>query len=256
MIFYIFTLFPDAFKGYLDSSILGKSIAAGLNRIQLIDIRDFADDKHKTCDAAPYGGGPGMLLKPGPLSRAIDSINLSPKRVVYPTPSGKVFNQSYAEDLLQEKVIYIICGHYEGIDQRIIDLYVSDEISIGDYILFSGEVGAMVIIDVVSRLEKGVIKIESIENESFDDGLLEHPHYTRPQKFRNLAVPDVLVSGNHKKIREWRLMKKLEKTFNYRPDLLASAELSDEKKDILRKIQGRKRNGSDKNNRSETDKGR
>ena len=219
MIFYILTLFPDAFESYLKSSILGKSIAKNDINVNLINIRDFARDKHKKCDDSPFGGSPGMLMKPEPLALALDSINAKNKRVIFLTPSGKLYKQKTAVELVLEKELVIICGHYEGIDQRIIDIYVTDEISIGDYIMFSGEVGSMVLIDSISRLVKGVIKEESIREETFKDGLLEYPQYTRPRVFKGIEVPEILVSGNHAKIDEWRKQKSLEKTLKVRPDL-------------------------------------
>ena len=232
------------FQGYLDSSILAKSIAADLNRVHLVNIRDFAVDKHRTCDDAPYGGGPGMLLKPEPLEGALDAVEAVGKRTVYLTPSGGLYKQSYCCELSKENELVIICGHYEGIDQRIIDFYVNDEISIGDYIMFSGEVAAMVLLDSLARLGKGVIKAESIENESFAAGMLEYPQYTRPRKFRSWEVPEVLVSGNHAEIENWRLKKSLEKTAAMRPGLLKSRCFTDQERKILRTIeQEEKKNG-------------
>ena len=233
MIFYILTLFPEMFIGYLQSSILGKSIERDLNKVHLINFRDYALDKHKTCDDAPYGGGPGMLIKAEPLAGALDSIGASGQRVIYLTPHGKVFNQRYAGELAEERTLTVICGHYEGVDQRIIDLYVTDEISIGDYILFSGEVGAMVILDTIARQTEGVIKLESLKDESFSNNLLEYPQYTRPAVFRGREVPDVLTSGNHKQIREWRLKESLKRTLRVRPDLLKESDMNNEEKELM-----------------------
>ncbi len=220
MIFNILTLFPETFDGYLNTSIVNRAIFKEQIKVEIINIRDFALDKHRQCDDSTYGGGPGMLLKAEPLSVALDSINAKNKRVVFLTPSGKLFNQGYAKELVLEKEIVFICGHYEGIDQRIIDLYVTDEISIGDYILFSGEVGSMVLIDTIARLVKGVIKEESLFEESFEKGLLEYPQYTRPRTFKGLTVPEVLLSGNHAEILKWRKNMSIEKTKKFRPDLL------------------------------------
>jgi tRNA (guanine37-N1)-methyltransferase len=247
LIFYILSLFPEMFAGYLEGSILGKSIEADQIEVKLINIRDFAFDKHKSCDSAPYGGGPGMLLKPEPLSRAIESVGEKVKRTVYLTPSGRLFNQQYAVELSKLESILLICGHYEGIDQRIIDIYVNDEISIGDYVIFSGEVAAMVVLDAVTRLVEHIVKPESLKEESFTRGLLEYPQYTRPQCFKDREVPEVLVSGHHANIRAWRIRKSLEKTFKYRPDLLNSVKLTQEQMEILEEIrQEEMRDGSDK----------
>jgi tRNA (guanine37-N1)-methyltransferase len=221
------------FKGYLQSSILGKSIERDLNKVYLINFRDYALDKHKTCDDAPYGGGPGMLIKAEPLAGALDSIGASGRRVIYLTPHGKRFDQKYAGELAEERSLTVICGHYEGLDQRIIDLYVTDEISIGDYILFSGEVGAMVILDTIARQTEGVIKPESLKDESFSNNLLEYPQYTRPAVFRGLEVPDVLTSGNHKQIKEWRLKESLKRTLRVRPDLIKESGLNNEEKELM-----------------------
>lgn len=237
MIFNVFTLFPEVFKGYIESSILGKAISAGTIAVNLINIRDFATDKHRTCDDYTYGGGPGMVLKPEPLSRAIESIDWSGKRIVYLTPSGRLFNQALAGEFASMPEIVLVCGKYEGIDQRIIDHYVTDEVSIGDYVLNSGEIACQVIIDSVARLVPGVIKTESLEVESFRrGGLLEYPQYTRPVDFLGMNVPEILISGHHKKIEEWRLRMSLAKTLKYRPDLLGKLELTIAEKSILEEI--------------------
>lgn len=236
MIFYVVTLFPEIFSGYLNSSILEKAIARNLFAVKLINIRDFALDKHRTCDDYTYGGGPGMILKPEPLSLALESVKPGGKRVIYLSPSGKLLKQGYAEELSEQKELILICGRYEGVDQRIIDYYVDDEISLGDYVLASGEIAAMVLIDTVSRLIPGVINKESLNEESFIQNLLEYPQYTRPKEFLNMSVPDILVSGHHAKIREWRLRKSLEKTLKYRPELLDEIELTEEMKKFLKEI--------------------
>ena len=233
MIFTILTLFPEMFKGYLETSILGKSIEQGLNQVDLVNMRDFAQDKHRSCDDAPYGGGAGMLLKPEPVACALDSVKDRSRRIIYLSPSGRLFRQALAEEMAREESLVMVCGHYEGIDQRIIDLYVTDEISIGDYVLFSGEVGAMVLMDAVARLVEGVIRPESLEEESFSRHLLEYPQYTRPAVFRGLEVPEVLVSGHHEQIRQWRLRESLKKTQKMRPELLKGARLTAEEKEIL-----------------------
>jgi tRNA (guanine37-N1)-methyltransferase len=220
MTFTVLTLFPDIVSAFFGNSIMAKAIEKGLIDYNIVDIRDFAMDKHRTCDDATYGGGAGMVLKAEPLAGALDFVHGEDKRVVYPAPSGKLFNQRKAAELSAEQELVFICGRYEGIDQRIIDLYVDDELSIGDYVISSGEIASLVIIDAVYRLVDGVINGESLEEESFTDGLLEYPHYTRPQEFRNLAVPDILLSGNHAEIERWRRQKRIEKTEQNRPELL------------------------------------
>ncbi len=232
----ILTLFPEILEGYFGSSIMAKAVDKGLFEYNLINFRDFAEDRHRTCDDAPYGGGAGMVLKPEPLAKALDSIEASGKRVVFPTPSGRPFTQSVAEDLASEEELVFICGRYEGLDQRIIDAYVTDELCIGDYVLSSGEVASLVVVDAVYRLREGIISAESLEEESFSDGLLEYPHYTRPEVFKGIKVPDILLSGHHENIRSWRLGKRLEKTLSNRPDLLAHRESSDEEQKILENI--------------------
>ena len=220
----VLSLFPEIVDGYFKSSIMAKAVEKGIVDYSAVNIRDFAFDRHRTCDDYPYGGGAGMVLKPEPLSGALDSVNAKERRVIYPSPSGRLFDQKYAAELAEAEDLVFICGRYEGIDQRIIDLYVDDEISIGDYVISSGEISALVIIDSVYRLLDGVINGESLLEESFSDGLLEYPHYTRPAVFKGLEVPEVLVSGHHAKIKEWRKEKQLEKTKKNRPDLLAKLQ--------------------------------
>lgn len=221
MKFTILSLFPEILEGFFQASIMKKSVEKGLIDYQLVNIRDYAFDKHKTCDDSPYGGGAGMVLKAEPLALALDSVGAANKRTLYPTPSGRLFNQSLALDLSKETELVFICGRYEGIDQRIIDEYVDDEISIGDYVISSGEISTLVIVDAIYRLCEGVITAESLDEESFADGLLEYPHYTRPEEFRGQKVPEVLLSGHHKKIVEWRREKSMDKTKRLRPELLA-----------------------------------
>lgn len=223
MKFHVLTLFPEIPRAFFESSIMAKAVEKEIIAYELVNIRDFAFDKHKTCDDSPYGGGAGMLMKTEPLKRALDSVKSKKKRVIYVTPSGKPFTQKLAYELSKEKDLVLVCGRYEGIDQRIIDSYVDDEISIGDYVLSSGEVAATVIIDAVYRLVEGVISKESLEEESFSDGLLEYPQYTRPEVFEGMKVPDILLSGHHENIRKWRLKKRLAKTMAVRPDLLVQA---------------------------------
>ena len=227
MRFNVLTLFPEIPKAFFESSIMAKAVERELIGYNLVNIRDFAFDKHKTCDDLTYGGGAGMLLLPEPLGLALDSVEAQQKRVIYVSPSGTLFNQRYAEELSAEKELIFICGRYEGIDQRIIDEYVDDEISVGDYVMSSGEVAALVIIDAVYRLIEGVISGESLAEESFSDNLIEYPQYTRPRSFKGREVPDVLLSGHHLNIKKWRLKKRLEKTLKNRPDLIERAKNSE-----------------------------
>ncbi|MEI8092885.1 MAG: tRNA (guanosine(37)-N1)-methyltransferase TrmD [Spirochaetales bacterium] len=221
MKFTVLSLFPEILEGFFQSSLMKKAVERGLVAIEFVNIRDFATDKHRTCDDIPYGGGAGMVLKPEPLARALDSVGAGQKRTLYPTPSGRLFKQATAQELAAEEELVFICGRYEGIDQRIIDEYVDDEISLGDYVMSSGEIATLVIIDAVYRLREGVIKAHSLEEESFSGGfLLEYPQYTRPELFRERTVPEVLLSGHHKNILQWRSTQSLEKTKRLRPDLL------------------------------------
>jgi len=183
--------------------------------------------------------GAGMVLKPEPLCKALESIKAKEKRVIYPSPSGKRLTQALAKELSKEENLVFICGHYEGIDQRVIDLYVDDEISIGDYVISSGEISSLVVIDSVYRLIDGVISSESLDEESFSDGLLEYPQYTRPNVFNGLEVPQVLLSGNHKSIKKWRLEKRLEKTLSFRPELLEEKSLDLESRKTLQELRNR-----------------
>ena len=228
MRFNVLTLFPEIPAAFFESSIMAKAVERGLITYNLVNIRDFAYDKHRTCDDLTYGGGAGMLLLPQPLALTLDSVQAAEKRVIYVTPSGKPFTQAYAAELAREPELVFICGRYEGIDQRIIEEYVDDEISLGDYVMSSGELAALVIIDAVYRLIDGVISRESLEEESFSDGLLEYPQYTRPQIFRDRAVPEVLLSGHHEHIRKWRLAQRIKKTLAMRPDLLTAIRSSPE----------------------------
>ena len=221
----VLTLFPEITDAFFANSIMAKAIKRGVIEYQAINIRDFATDKHKTCDDAPYGGGPGMLMLPEPLGLALDfalkgDSHLFKPRVIYLSPSGRTFNQELARELAAEKELVLICGRYEGIDQRIIDRYVDDEISVGDYVLSSGEVAALAIIDATYRLVDSVICADSLDEESFSSGLLEYPQFTRPEVFDTMKVPEVLLSGHHEQIRRWRLEKRVEKTLRLRPDLI------------------------------------
>ena len=238
----ILTLFPGLFEGYLESSILARAIARGIVTVRLVDIRTFATDKHHVCDDAAYGGGAGMVMKPEPIALALGATSMTGKRIIYLTPAGRRYTQAAAAELAREQEMTLLCGRYEGIDQRILDSYVTDEVSIGDYVLSGGEVAAMAVVDAVVRLVPGVITGESLEEESFAQGLLEYPHYTRPEEFRGMRVPQILLSGHHAKIRRWRLAKSIEKTMKNRPELLESDGLSAEARKLVAQI---KREGDD-----------
>lgn len=232
----ILSLFPEILEGYFGSSIMAKAVEKGLFSYEVVNFRDFAYDRHRTCDDAPYGGGAGMVLKAEPLAEALEQVGARNRRTIYPSPSGRVFNQAAAEELAQEAELIIVCGRYEGLDQRIIDLYVDDELCVGDYVLSSGEVAALTIIDAVYRLCEGIISAESLEEESFSDGLLEYPHYTRPEVFRELRVPEILLSGHHEHIRQWRLKERLSKTLRNRPDLLEKRHLTSEEQKFIEEL--------------------
>lgn len=227
MKFTVLTLFPEIVRVYFESSIMARAVQKGIIAYDLVNIRDFALDKHRTCDDSPYGGGAGQLMLPEVLGSALESVKAykKEKRVIYVTPSGKPFTQKVAAELSKEEELVIICGRYEGIDQRIIDRYVDDEICIGDYVMSSGEVAAEVVIDTVYRLVDGVISSESLAEESFSDSLLEYPQYTKPPVYKGMEVPEVLISGNHENIRKWRLKKRIQKTFLNRPDLIAESRM-------------------------------
>ncbi len=236
MKFDVLTLFPEMFAP-VKESILGRAQEKELIDINLINIRDFSKDKHKKVDDTPYGGGAGMVIRPDVVLDSYNSIKEKENtKVIYMSPQGKVLNQQMVENLSKEQHLIILCGHYEGIDQRAIDKIVDEEISIGDYVLTGGEIPAMVLIDSVSRYIDGIINKESIEEESFSNGLLEYPQYTRPEIFENEKVPDVLISGHHKNIEDWRKYQSLKNTFLKRPELLEKIELSEEDKAILNKI--------------------
>ena len=224
MKFDVLTLFPEMFEP-IKTSILGKAKEKKIIDINLVNIRDFSENKHKKVDDTPYGGGAGMVIKPDVVNNAYLSLNNKEAKVIYMSPQGKTLNQKKVEELSLEKHLIILCGHYEGIDQRIIDGIVDEEISIGDYVLTGGEIPAMVLLDSVSRYVEGVLKEESIKEESFSNGLLEYPQYTRPEVFNNIKVPDVLLSGNHKEIEKWRFQKSIEITKKKRPDLIKNYEV-------------------------------
>ncbi|MDR2741552.1 MAG: tRNA (guanosine(37)-N1)-methyltransferase TrmD [Treponema sp.] len=246
----VLSLFPEITDAYFAASIMAKAVNRGVIEYRPVNIRDFARDKHHTCDDAPYGGGAGMLMLPEPLGLALESLGVNPRpvtqvsngqtagsvkegvvpgkaagrRVIYLSPSGRPFTQAVARELARETELVLICGRYEGIDQRIIDLYADDEISVGDYVLSSGEVAALALIDATYRLLDEVITPESLEEESFSGNLLEYPQYTRPEIYAILKVPEVLLSGHHENIRRWRRRKQVEKTLAVRPDLIDRGE--------------------------------
>jgi len=234
----VLSLFPGILEGFFTSSIMARAVERGLVSYSLNDIRDYTTDKHHKCDDQIFGGGAGMLMLPAPVSAALDAVDAKNARVIYVTPGGRLFNQAYARELATEERLVILCGRYEGVDQRIIDRYVSDEISIGDYVLSSGETAAMVIVDAVYRLIPGVITGESLDEESFEGGLLEYPQYTRPAVYDTMKVPDVLVSGHHANIVKWRMKKRLEKTLLYRPDLLQGKGLEGELRAMILELIG------------------
>ena len=216
----IFTLYPDFFPGILSKGIYGRAIEKSLWNLDVINIRDYAKDKHKTVDDTPYGGGEGMVLKPDVVAKALDQNLKKNEKIIYLTPKGKTFDQNKAKKFLNEKKINILCGHFEGIDQRVIESRGIEEISIGDYILSGGETAAYVILDSILRLVPGVLGNEnSYKDESFENGLLEYPQYTKPQIWEKTPVPEVLLSGDHSKIKDWRLSQSKAITRHRRPDL-------------------------------------
>jgi tRNA (guanine37-N1)-methyltransferase len=216
----VLTLFPEMFVGPLDFSMVKRARDAGILDLRVINLRDYTHDRHKTVDDKPFGGGPGMLLKPEPIFEAVESLAKEKTRVVLLTPSGRTFNQKVAREMAQQEHVLFVCGAYEGFDDRVRTL-AHDEISIGDFVLTNGALPAMMVIDAVTRLLPGVLGDEqSSADESFSHGMLEYPHYTRPAEFRGMKVPDVLLSGNHAEIEKWRRAQALKKTQERRPDLL------------------------------------
>ncbi|MBE5984876.1 MAG: tRNA (guanosine(37)-N1)-methyltransferase TrmD [Paenibacillaceae bacterium] len=247
MNYHILTLFPDMVLNGLNTSIIGRAVEKGLLSIEAIDIRDYSADKHHSVDDYPYGGGAGMVMQPMPICEAYDDLcnKIGKKpRVIYMTPQGTVFNQTIAGELAREEDLVFLCGHYEGIDERALNLVATDFLSIGDYVLTGGELPAMVMIDCISRLIPGVLKNEtSAEFESFHDNLLEYPQYTRPEEYRGLKVPEVLLSGHHKNIDIWRREQSIKRTLERRPDLLKEAVLSKKEVEYLNKLLKELENG-------------
>ncbi len=237
MIIDVLTLFPEFFEGIINWSIIGRSVENNIVEINTINIRDFSTNKHKKVDDYPYGGGPGMVMSAEPIYEAISSVRKEGSKVIYLSPQGKKLNQEILNDLAKESHLVLLCGHYEGIDNRIIENYIDEEISIGDYVLTGGELPAMVLIDGVTRLLPGTLSSEeSYEDESHYNGILEYPQYTRPRVFNNIPVPDILLSGHHKKIMEWRNYKALKTTLVKRPDLFKNIDLNAEEKLQIERI--------------------
>lgn len=217
----VITIFPGILEGPLRESLLGKAVEAGLVDVRVLDIRDFTDDPHRQVDDEPYGGGPGMVLKAEPVFRAVESLGEGPKRVILLSPAGRRLDQALVRELAAEPWLVLISGRYEGVDERVVDGIPAEEISIGDYVLSGGEIPALVVLEAVTRLIPGVVGKEgSLLAESFEDGVLDHPHYTRPREFRDMEVPDVLLSGDHAAVAEWRRHAAEKKTRRNRPDLL------------------------------------
>ncbi|WP_010269647.1 tRNA (guanosine(37)-N1)-methyltransferase TrmD [Paenibacillus senegalensis] len=237
----VLTLFPEMFTGVFQSSILGKASDKGLVSFQTVNFRDYAHNKHNTVDDYPYGGGGGMVLKAEPVFLAVEALTAGDgeaPRVILMCPQGETFNQAKAEELAKQERLIFICGHYEGYDERIREHLVTDELSIGDYVLTGGEIPAMAVIDSVVRLLPGVLGNESsAQTDSFSTGLLEYPHYTRPAKFRDWEVPPVLLSGHHSQIEAWRRKQSLYRTFKRRPDLIRPERLNDEERQWLEEWQ-------------------
>lgn len=230
MKFDILSLFPDYFRGPLDETIIGRARKSGLLDIQLTDIRDFAEGKHRRVDDTTYGGGPGMVMMAEPVAKAIESVKTPKSRVIYLSPQGTPLKAQRCRELAKESHLVLLCGHYEGIDQRVLDRHVDEEISIGDYVLTNGCLSAMVLLDSIGRLIPGVVGDEaSTHHESFEKGLLDWPHYTRPEEWCGEHVPSVLLSGHHEKIAGWRHQQALQKTRRVRPDLVEENPILQEK---------------------------
>lgn len=232
MKFDVLTLFPEMFEA-VKKSVIGKAEEKKIIQINLINIRDFSKNKHKKVDDTPYGGGAGMVIQPDVVYDAYNSIKDENAKVIYLTPQGKVLNQKKVEELSKEKHLILLCGHYEGIDQRVLDKIVDEEISIGDYVLTGGELPAMILIDSVSRYVEGVLSEDSTSEESFSQGILEYPQYTRPETFEGVKVPEILQSGHHENINKWRRCEALKNTYKKRPELLKNVELSEKDKEYL-----------------------
>jgi tRNA (guanine37-N1)-methyltransferase len=242
MRFDIVTIFPGMFAGPLADGVVGRGVGAGLLDVAVHDLRDFTEDRHRVVDDVPYGGGPGMVMKPEPIFRAVEHIRGArgtPGAVILTSPQGRVLTQAEAERLAGLKHLVILCGRYEGVDDRIREHVATEEISIGDYVLSGGELAALVIVDAIGRLVPGVVgDAQSVEEDSFTRGLLDHPHYTRPAEFQGWSVPGVLLSGHHQEIGRWRRREAIRRTLARRPDLLASATLDEVERVIYEELKG------------------
>lgn len=249
MNYHVLTLFPDMVLNGLNTSIIGRAVEKGILSVEAVNIRDYTKEKHGHVDDAPYGGGAGMVMQAAPVCDAYEALCLrlgKRPRVLYMTPQGRVFNQTVAEELAAEEDLVFLCGHYEGIDERALERIVTDELSVGDYVLTGGELPAMVMIDCISRLVPGVLSNDqSAEIESFHDSLLEYPQYTRPEVYDGQSVPEVLLSGHHKKIDQWRREQSIRRTLERRPDLLEKANLTLKEREFLeelkKEMEGKKR---------------
>jgi len=244
MRFDLLTLFPEMFESVFSESILKRAQEKNCVEYHLHNIRDFSENKHHKVDDTPYGGGAGMVMMPDPLVKAVESLpKMEKRKVILLSPRGKQLTQAKANELSSFDQLVLICGRYEGVDERAIKLVVDEEISLGDFILSGGEIPAMALVDAVTRLIPGVLgNIASVEEESFSSGLLEHPHYTKPREYRGLLVPDVLLEGDHKKIEVWRRKESLRKTWKNRKDLLSGQQLSEEEKSLLKALETKKKN--------------
>jgi tRNA (guanine37-N1)-methyltransferase len=240
MIIDLLTIFPAILEGPFNESMIKRAVEQELVQINLVNLRDYTADRHRQVDDTPYGGGCGMVLKPEPLFRAVEDLSDKSKsqnpRVILLTPGGRRYNQDIAIELSAEKHLIMICGRYEGVDERVRSCLVDDEISIGDYVLTGGELAAAVVVDSLVRLIPGLLADGSLKEESFTESLLEYPHYTRPSVFRRMEVPEVLLSGNHQEIARWRREQSIKRTYNYRPDLLEKASLTAEDSEYLKKL--------------------
>jgi tRNA (guanine37-N1)-methyltransferase len=237
--FDVITIFPEIFRGVFDFGIIRRAVESGIIEVRIHDLREYTHDRHRQVDDRPFGGGAGMVMKPEPLFRAVEAITHGADNAftVLLSPQGRLFNQRVAEEFSLRSQIVLICGRYEGVDERVVEHLIDEEISIGDYVLSGGEIPAMILVEAVTRLLPGALGCEqSAEQESFADGLLDYPHYTRPAEYRGMKVPDVLVGGNHKEIEAWRRRNAIEKTLSRRPDLMRDQQLSDETRREVEKI--------------------